>query len=360
MSGVFAQLRFFVWLRAWLSLRRATLISRAGLLLVGLSVAGCSQMHWQQNRDDVIVRVGTYNKALPAKSHAGLFVPYAVMAAKAYENLDANGQSLGEVKTFGDQRTRAYEWLKGWDYVTGKFGPICADSKVNCSGVNGLEYQIWKHSSWPGGVCDEVALVLRGTDFRSLGDWLSNFHWILRLMPLNDQYDQIQSSTNVIIAKRIKTLACYRPGVTKIVAVGHSLGGGLAQNAAYMSKDISHVYAFDPSMVTGHYDTDVPPHAGKGLKIDRIYEHGEVLSYLRLLMRQVYAPSACNPQIRTVRFNLDTGNFIQQHSIEKLAANLIKVSGKVNNPQSKVRLEDASIADRIAEGCDSAPLSASR
>jgi hypothetical protein len=66
----------------------------------------------------------------------------------------------------------------------------------------------------------------------------------------------------------------------------------MAELAAYSDPRIRRVYAFDPSMVTGFYSVD-PPNRDRnvqGLKIERVYEFGEVLAYGRTISR-------CRPAI---------------------------------------------------------------
>ena len=98
-------------------------------------------------------------------------------------------------------------------------------------------------------------VAFRGTVGGNKGDWESNFHWILRAFPIYDQYDQVRDHVGDFIG-HIESDPCYRRGPTQITAVGHSLGGGLAQLAAYSDPRIRRVYAFDPSMVTGYYSVD--------------------------------------------------------------------------------------------------------
>ena len=81
----------------------------------------------------------------------------------------------------------------------------------------------------------EAVIAFRGTDKDDLGDWISNFRWLYRLVPKFDQYAQVQTHiTNIV--RQIKKHGCSGPG-TQIVTAGHSLGGGLAQQAAYADAD---------------------------------------------------------------------------------------------------------------------------
>jgi dienelactone hydrolase len=85
--------------------------------------------------------------------------------------------------------------------------------------------------------------------FLRASTWLAN-------VPLYDQYDQVQDHTADFVAA-IEWDKCFVRGTTRIIAVGHSLGGGLAQQAAFVEPRIRHVYAFDPSVVTGSTDARV-------------------------------------------------------------------------------------------------------
>jgi len=90
------------------------------------------------------------------------------------------------------------------------------------------------------------------------------------------------------------------------------------------------VYAFDPSTVTGYYD--IPRKARRlrclNLRIYRVYEHGEILAYLRLLMKAVYPVRAKNPKIVEVRYNLLQGQLISQHSMQDFADKLRDIAAK--------------------------------
>ncbi|MEI2656039.1 MAG: DUF6792 domain-containing protein [Nitrosomonas sp.] len=199
--------------------------------------------------------------------------------------------------------------------------------------VKGMEHQVWINTS--SGTPVEIFIVFRGTDFNQLGDWLSNFRWITRLIPfLWDQYDQ----TRDIIPDLVKNIREKYGNDVSIKTTGHSLGGGLAQQAAYMSEHIDTVYAFNPSSVTGYYSIDksVREANEKNMTIYRIYEHGEILAYLRLLMKSLYPISDSDPKIVEIRYNLVTGSMISQHSMKDFACELRNIAENVPNPDSSL------------------------
>jgi pimeloyl-ACP methyl ester carboxylesterase len=188
--------------------------------------------------------------------------------------------------------------------------------------VKGLAYQFWKR-----GNCRQIVIEFRGTDPLSTSDWYSNFRWVTRFLPFADEYDQVRQNINAIIDEARASTGCPN---APIVTVGHSLGGGLAQLAAYSHDGINRVYVFDPSPVTAYYDVDqlTRQRDTKDLIIDRVYEKGEVLALPRRITESISQPSVCDPQVRTAEFNTIAGftfaiNPITQHSIERLMVGLV-------------------------------------
>jgi len=79
-------------------------------------------------------------------------------------------------------------------------------------------------------------------------------------------------------------------------------------------------------MVTGYYSVD-PLHRDqnvKGLRMERVYEHGEILAYGRYIIRQFIPLSPCNPRVVSVRFNVIHGSPIGQHSLTDFDNGLLR------------------------------------
>jgi len=186
---------------------------------------------------------------------------------------------------------------------------------------NGVQAPEFAFKVWEKPAQDQVNLVIafRGTDDRK--DWTSNFRWFTRkITGKEDQYDWVRKMMPQlmdIIHQR------HQGKQLRIVTTGHSLGGGLAQHAAYTTDEIKEVYAFDSSPVTGYYDIEERKKNSLGKKIDRIYERGEILSYARSLLRPFYELSEKDPNITEIGFNFTKGSWAgEQHSMTDLAKNL--------------------------------------
>lgn len=333
----------------------------AGVALLALALGACAQ-----SRGEVAVSVGADIPATAkARDYAALYVPYAMMATAAYaEKDDRNSRKCpdagllrharaGLSDTDADYRKTVSGWIhylngRGWECRFGVYGLSCPPQMRDCKPVGGLEFNVWRRMQ--GGQCREAVIAFRGTDKNDVGDWLSNFRWLYRLNPKFDQYAQVKAHIRDIVA-RIKKNGCSG---AVFAATGHSLGGGLAQQAAYAddTQAIRYVYAFDPSPVTGFFDVSalILEKSTAGLGVDRAYEQGEILALPRLIIENIYPPAPCNPRIRTVRFNLLTGFGIAQHSVSDLTKKLRQVASE--RGASPRRVDDRT----AALGCKGGPL----
>lgn len=307
--------------------------------LLAMLIAGPHRTVAQSN--DFEIKVGTESqvslKSYDARNFAGNYVPYAIHAWHAYSGFDQKTQEPawpfdGRAQPESEKTTKlsaARAQIKtGWHFLWGHSGPLhCLDPtrcKLQGIPISGLEIQVWRRTK----TC-EFVISFRGTDFSSFEDWVSNFRWITRIVPVvSDEYDQVRKNIRAIVdvAKKSKNAGhCRDP---KLIAVGHSLGGGLAQHAAYAHGKIKRVYAFDPTPVTAAVDIswDTWKESTPELEIDRVYQRGEVLEGVRRFTQNLFfPPSKCDPLVRTVTFNAFSGNFIQLHSIDELMLGLIKI-----------------------------------
>ena len=96
---------------------------------------------------------------------------------------------------------------------------------------------------------------------------------------------------------------------------------------------MTHVSTFDPSPVTGW--SSVKPQAlrtanAEGLNTDRVFEHGEILAYIRLVISYVMPPRQTNPAITEIRCNFNESfNPFSSHSMRDLACDLTEAGALV-------------------------------
>ncbi|HSG44094.1 MAG TPA: hypothetical protein VLA72_13140 [Anaerolineales bacterium] len=234
-------------------------------------------------------------------------------------------------KIYGREDSNINKWVNNWEKLDFHFDDFRPESKKGIW-LEGLKVESYFKKE---GEFAYVVIVFRGTRFTKWQDWYSNFNVITRFIPfVHNSYRQIILQIN----EYINAIAGYLINDRKIAnsiqnikfsSAGHSLGGGLAQQAAYASKHIETVYAFDPSPVTGYSSikkTDRKINC-EGLKIYRIWEHGEILLYLRMITkaaRKIAFIPNLNPRIVEVRFNFaEKVDTITEHSMQDLALSMI-------------------------------------
>lgn len=252
----------------------------------------------EQKRCSVRVHRGTQ---APVEEGAGPWAQrladYAILSAIVYRYPDPNDQL--------DPPT-------GWSPSPDPEDQL-DDSKTS------LYFEVWENAS--KSPC-EVLVVFRGT--HETKDWWTNARWLTRFVPSGwDQYDLTRQEIGKVVER-----ARQRHAEVRVMTAGHSLGGGLAQQAAYAHPDIKHVFAFDPSPVTGFRSVAEPERTKNkvGIVIERVYEHGEILAYLRTFLKQFLPLSERDPVITEIRFNLSKGDAVTQHSMVDLAERMVRAA----------------------------------
>lgn len=147
-----------------------------------------------------------------------------------------------------------------------------------CVNQDGLSFETYVHDRG-NGVIEEAVVAYRGTENFSvsdaLNDWATNLSAAMAVEPR--QYVAAQGYLKALLS----ALKKVSPNV-RIYATGHSLGGGLAQQAGYLSADIREVFAFDPSPVTNWSFLQSRKEIGNSDPvIHRIYHWHEGLAYVR-------------------------------------------------------------------------------
>jgi hypothetical protein len=320
-----------------------------------LALGGCAS--FKQDAHQVLVRdpeVGGYAEPVDASGFARRHWVYAAMSDHVYEVARSRAyQDRGKpmpVESMAAQVQACGGSMPPRIPVEWKRWPsFPSDGLQEMARNNGLFLMVFERETSPR----EIVVVFEGTNFWESPDWMANLRWFLRFIPgYEDQYTTTASRVSAEFFHRLREQPDrYRvngadpvlrhPGgdPIRIVATGHSLGGGLAQHFAYTFKQdpaqatgprVSEVFAFNASPVTGWYSADDPPrsHNANGLQIHRIFEHGEVLAYIRLMTSRL-AMSRSNPAIWEYRYNFDArANIIRNHSMRALACGLAKAAGE--------------------------------
>jgi pimeloyl-ACP methyl ester carboxylesterase len=190
----------------------------------------------------------------------------------------------------------------------------------------------------------EYAIVFRGTV--GGGGWMSNFRGLTAMLPFVwDQYRQAEILTTGIIDQidRLHALGDHvlkRPKPTRLLytAVGHSLGGGLAQSMYLRVPRITRVVAFDPSPIDGaslvpleersavtdgsRRVVDFDPQDTTRSAMHLLYEHGEFISQIAPCHSGPIWGAEGGPQVRCQRVNFARGNAFRQHNMAQMACSL--------------------------------------
>lgn len=288
---------------------RAGAVAAASLVLVGF--VGCAEL---DQKPETLLYRGPID--LQRANLTGLdpslkyLTEYAAISALVYDDKPA------DLANCALDEALPWEKLPDWNEKTYPPPGRELDQRLK---VSGMEYEVWLRGTRESP--ERLAIAFRGTDPSEFGDWYSNLRWGTRFIPfISDQYDQ----TRAFLPGLISILNEKYPGVP-ITATGHSLGGGLAHQAGYMSEEIKEVFTFATSSVTGYYSVDEAARVknSEGMRIYRIFERGEILEGLRWAMSKIYPIQIEDPQIVELRFSFSDQNGLDDHGMHAFACNLI-------------------------------------
>jgi hypothetical protein len=301
------------------------------LVLLSFGVAassGCSSFRGDPPGKRVLIRDGGARKRDAVEVVQGKIYPelidlaeYAALSANAYDAL-AYKRALTFADFCGGNGDETFleplHWHEESDLPRPKPAPW---GHIH---FRGLRYQVWVREH-PGSAPVAV-IAFRGTvSEKGGGSWWSNLRWFTRGLPVWDEYDQAIE----VVPRLVDSIQAKYGAGTVIVATGHSLGGGLAQLAGYISGDVKHVVGFDPSPVTAYFSVDAALRVKnkRNRIIYRIYQQGEILEYARWVMKRLWPLKSQHPRIVEVRFNLlPQGDPIARHSMKELACQLYRTS----------------------------------
>jgi hypothetical protein len=285
----------------------------AGLLVIAALAIGCGSTTDSAKVRQHGLRREVKISALPVEVNSDLvhLADAAAFSAAVYADVPL-ATTLAEAKRTGSDAQKAALTLlpdSGWIERTDIPRPQLKDTRQTPD----LTYRLF--------ISDEpqpklAFLVFRGTHIRA--DWISNLRWIDFWLPLEDHYEQTARITEEVVHWIRKE---YGSSI-EILSTGHSLGGGLAQTAAYAScGEIATVFAFDSSPVTKHRARNVCGNATPKA-FYRVFEQSEILSYARFGVRLLLGLKDEKPKMTEIKVHVFGGVAIAGHNMQKLALKL--------------------------------------
>lgn len=188
------------------------------------------------------------------------------------------------------------------------------DRNGACYNSGGLFFETYVHDNGQA-TFDRAVIAFRGTEFKTYADWKANLSGM------------IPSRKNEYLAAKAAVLpliqALKSAGVKEIYLTGHSLGGGLAQEIAYLSADVTATYTFNTSPVTGWMKQKfVGNVVVDNPVVHRVYMSKEVLSYIRKVTSHFNHKL---PNRTDYMFNyVTTRNPVKAHDMSELTCNFAR------------------------------------
>jgi hypothetical protein len=268
----------------------------AAAISIGLftTLSGCASIHQKQSEVYKRESGGELEFWKPVAEASAIHWPYAWASVASYQDSDDPKRKPLETSPTCPE-PHLFLSRRGWVQWTEmpslkpRLGERYAAAAQEMREVH-LRAEVWSNAK-----TKQVIVAFGGTAASSMDDWRANLRWVLRAFESKDEYAVL---TDTFVRTFINEYQ-RREGIAewawlkdaRIVATGHSLGGGLSQRFAYSLQansgipTVKEVYAFDPSPVSGKRSSPDFPEQAAGLTIYRIYNRGEILASLRSLVK---------------------------------------------------------------------------
>ena len=229
-----------------------------------------------------------------------------------YLNPDFSGDRNFGMPMHSDHRSEFGRWVR-WVPAESAEG-----DEPPCYTENGLFYETYVHFDSHDKITEGV-IAYRGTENRKgqwAKDWGANIGNAMGIEP------EAYAIARTRLKKLTNRLSAASNGAP-IYAVGHSLGGGLAQQAGYLSKDIKEVYTFNTSPVTNWSSLRLLGLVEQGCPIiHRIYNGGEGLAGVRSIAT---ASTRARYGRHDVGIQFGPKAFVSGHAMGLIACNFAKI-----------------------------------
>jgi hypothetical protein len=202
--------------------------------------------------------------------------------------------------------------------------PALPNGVLPCFSGSGLYYETYIFTD-SNGIVTEAVIAFRGTENRRgqyFHDWGSNFAAAFAFEP--KQYELASGYVPDLI-KGLQDEFNNDNNKIQIYATGHSLGGGLAQQAGYLSSDIVEVFTFNTTPVTNWSSLRMRGAVKKAYPvIHRIYHGGEFLEKIRFVSTSLTKARYGRHDIG-LQFDEEKRSLFSGHDMKIIACNFARL-----------------------------------
>ena len=318
--------------------------SKIVIILTTLSLTGCGaivtlradQKKYDYPINDITLPTVLEDKFLIDTSRKyGLMALFALLASRQdLKEVGIDGNGCRYLSNSSEFNNDIFYGMPQHDNGQGqwkRWTPPANDSVLPCFEKSGLYYETYIYED-DGGKIEEAVISFRGTENRLsqfFSDWGTDIAAIFGFEP--KEYELARKQIPLVIKKLLARFDEDGREI-KIYATGHSLGGGLAQQAGYLSRDIKEVFTFNTSPVTNWSQLRLLGAVKNGYPIiHRVYHGGEFLEKIRFISTS-FTPARYGRHDIGLQFVGESRSNFGGHSMKIIACNFAEIISSDNNP----------------------------